>query len=684
MGKDENGSVSRSLYFLVKSFLKDFFSESKKGYNRHKKGVWIFIAFLFFCFVVFVTAAYKISETPWFCGTCHNMTVYVDSWKQSTHKDVPCLACHYKPGFWNHLVGKWQDGQVSLVYFITGKVITRPHAEIDDLSCLQSGCHKRDDLNKEIVFKNVIFNHVQHLDKMKRDMQLRCTTCHSQIVQGAHITVTEENCFICHFQKGKGQKEYFTGCTSCHFEARGDIKIDSFNFNHKKFVKRGVKCETCHTNVVTGDGHIKDNACLQCHNKREILEAKYTHEVLHKNHVTDHKVECFHCHTSIKHGIVKAHSVKGNFGECANCHKAGIHEANLSMYLGKGAKLTKGTPDRKALLNMDCSVCHKPGTSLTNAQNACKECHGTFTDGMVDRWKKLQKVRQDELQKDINGFQGKILDQVLFNQDFIKKGNAIHNILYGLNIMAANKAAISDAKTKGTGVAFRPAPYKMTCMEPCHGNINEKKTPFGTVFFTHEMHAEGEKSCLKCHGTYENHGQTAYKGCSECHHGEGMGKVSCKDCHKSEDTMLRVKGSSHAKLVCVDCHSSIKQAKKAGEKETVVSIRENCVRCHKKEYAIKADEWIKRNKEITAQCKATKAATEKEIEQIEAKDGGKHSVPLRKVFDETCDTINLLVNGKYAHNPAHGDAILEKSQSNLAILRKMMKDKQEGKPIILK
>ena len=696
MGEKEKESLSGNLYSLVRSFLKDFFAESKKGYNRHRKGVWIFIAFIFLCFVIAVTAAYKISETPWFCGTCHNMTVYVDSWKNSTHKNVPCLACHYKPGFWNHLVGKWQDGQVSLVYFVTGKVITRPHAEIDDLSCLQSGCHKREDLNKEIVFKNVIFNHVQHLDKLKRDMQLRCTTCHSQIVQGTHITVTEENCFICHFQKGKGQKDYFTGCNSCHFEARGDIKVDSFNFNHKKFVKRGVKCETCHTNVVTGDGHVKENACLQCHNKREILDAKYTQEFLHKNHVTDHKVECFLCHTSIKHGVVKAHSVMGDFGECAKCHKAGIHEASLSMYLGKGAKLTKGMPDRKALLNMDCSVCHKPGTSFTSAQNACKECHGSFTDGMVERWKKLVITKQDDLQKDITGFHeaakqgdkastpsGKVLDQVLQNQELIKKGNTVHNILYGLNIIATNKNALANAKAKETGDKSISAQYKMTCTEPCHSNINEKKIPFGAVFFTHEMHAEGEKSCQKCHGSYENHGQTTYKGCSECHHGDGMGKVSCKDCHKAEDTMLRAKGSAHAKIACVECHSTIKQAKKAGEKETISSIRGNCVRCHKKGYDVKADEWMKKNKEITAQCKATKAATEKEIGEIEAKDG-KHSVPLRKVFDETCDNVNLLVNGKYAHNPSHGDAILTKSQSNLAILKKMMQDKREGKPIILK
>lgn len=682
MGSDEKTGSNGNLFSLVKAFLKDFITESKKGYKRHRKGVWIFIGFVFLCFAATLTAAYKVSETPWFCGTCHNMKVYVDSWKASTHKDVPCLSCHYKPGFWNHLVGKWKDGQVSLVYFVTGKVITRPHAEIDDQSCLQSGCHKRENLNKDIAFKNVIFNHVQHLDKMKRDMQLRCTTCHSQIVQGTHITVTEENCFICHFQKGKGEKEYFTGCTSCHFEARGDIKVGSFNFNHKKFVKRGVKCETCHTNVVTGDGRVQENACLQCHNKREILEAKYTHEFLHKNHVTDHKVECFLCHTSIKHGIVKAHSMGGDFGECAKCHKANIHETNLSMYLGKGSKLASSVPDRKALLNMDCSVCHKPGTNLAAAEGSCKNCHGSLTEGMVERWKKLVKAKQDELQKDLPKAQGKVRDHILHDQELLRKGNPAHNILYALTILTAGRNALSDTPTK-VGASKAGAPYKMTCLEPCHGNINERKTPFGSVSFTHEMHAEGEKSCLKCHGSYENHGRTNYKGCGECHHGEGMGKVSCKDCHRTEETMLRIKGSPHGKLSCIDCHSSVKRTKKAGPQEAVASIKANCVRCHKKGYETIADAWIKKNKEITAQCKATKTSIEREIEEMEAKDG-KHSVPLRKVFDETCDSISLLVNGRYAHNPPHGDAILVKSQDNLAVLKEMMQDKREGKPIRLK
>ena len=159
-----------------------------------------------------------------------------------------------------------------------------------------------------MVFKNVLFSHPSHIERMKRQKQLRCTTCHSQIVQGAHMTVTDVECFICHFYKTKDQKEYVTGCPTCHFEARGDIKVsEQFTFNHKRYIARGITCERCHTTVVSGDGHIPEFACLQCHNKREILEAKYTPEFLHENHVTKHKVECFTCHSPIKHQISGLH-----------------------------------------------------------------------------------------------------------------------------------------------------------------------------------------------------------------------------------------------------------------------------------------------------------------------------------------------------------------------------------------
>ena len=219
-GKKTDGEFRR-LYRLVKAFLSDFYAESKRGTLQHKKGIAIFLSFVLLCFVVIVVGMFKLSETPFFCGLCHNMKTYVDSWKASSHRSVDCIKCHYKPGFPNHLKGKWQDGQLSLVYFITGKSPTRPHAEIDDVSCLQSGCHKRADLKDDMVFKNVLFSHPRHIEQMRRQKQLRCTTCHSQIVQGAHMTVTDVECFICHFYKSDKGGSPPTGCRHLPFRGAG-------------------------------------------------------------------------------------------------------------------------------------------------------------------------------------------------------------------------------------------------------------------------------------------------------------------------------------------------------------------------------------------------------------------------------------------------------------------------------
>ena len=206
-------------------------------------------------------------------------------------------------------------------------------------------------------------------------------------------------------QKRKGSSPP-TGCSTCHFEARGDIKVDkTFIFNHKRYIDRGIKCSRCHTNVISGDGHIPEFACLQCHNKREILEARYTAEFLHRKHVTDHKVECFTCHSPIKHQITGLH-YKGQPSEtCSGCHGAGEHLSEVSMYLGKGARLVADRPNRMAIINMDCDVCHRKGSETTPGAT-CRECHGDLTDGMAARWKKIVKEGQEELRVRIAAAKG--------------------------------------------------------------------------------------------------------------------------------------------------------------------------------------------------------------------------------------------------------------------------------------
>ena len=71
---------SKGPYALVRAFLKDFYAESKRGTLQHKKGVIIFLSFCLVCFVVVVGVLFKLSESPVFCGQCHNMKVYIDSW----------------------------------------------------------------------------------------------------------------------------------------------------------------------------------------------------------------------------------------------------------------------------------------------------------------------------------------------------------------------------------------------------------------------------------------------------------------------------------------------------------------------------------------------------------------------------------------------------------------------------
>ncbi len=651
----------------------------------------MFLSFVLLCLLLIGTAAYKISETPFFCSLCHNMKVYVDSWKASSHKNVTCIECHYKPGLINHLKGKWKDGQLSLVYFVTGKKVTKPHAEIDDLSCLQSGCHKRGDLKKEVVFKNVVFNHLHHLEEMKRQKKLRCTTCHSQIVQGAHITVTDVECFICHFYKTRDQKGYITGCTSCHYEPKGDIEINKFTFNHKRYIKRGIKCETCHTSVISGDGHIPEYACMQCHNKREIIEAKYTPEALHRNHVTDHKVECFTCHSAIKHEIGKKHPEGMKTAECGQCHSGKIHNSMLAMYQGKGAKLTEDIPNRMAVLNMDCNVCHKHDKSRAALVDRCKDCHGSLTDGMVERWRKNSKAAQEDILKLINELKGvaqktdigfsakKKLDDAVFNYRFLAQGVPVHNIVYATEVARKTKETLSEVKARMEGKPFKAGKSGLTCTDMCHGDLGEKKIPFGKVAFQHMIHAEDETTCLKCHSPYSNHGNTMYQGCSECHHGKGSGKVGCVDCHRAQGAMVKAKGSLHSKVACIKCHGAVA----AGKKEGVGEIKSSCRQCHDKEYTAMADEWVEQGKKIEETLKKAKGELEKEIAAVEAKEG-RHSVPLRKVFDEAYDDMNGLIRGGYAHNPAYGDRIIEKSKKNVEILRAMIKDKKEGKVLFVR
>lgn len=248
---------------------------------------------------------WHVSSSPRLCNSCHIMEPYVQAWKTSKHNKVACVQCHYPPGLRDTIWVKYQ-ALTQVVKWATQTYSSKPFAEVEDGSCLRSGCHERRLLDGKVVYKRgIVFDHKPHLEQVRRGRQLRCTSCHSQIVVGTHIEVTESTCFLCHFKGLKTARELhpIAGCTGCHRAPKGDIIMGSVKFNHEDIVRRGVACQSCHLNVVEGDGEAPRERCFTCHNQPEKLQRYTDTPFIHDFHVAGKNIECGRCHTAIKHKL---------------------------------------------------------------------------------------------------------------------------------------------------------------------------------------------------------------------------------------------------------------------------------------------------------------------------------------------------------------------------------------------
>jgi nitrate/TMAO reductase-like tetraheme cytochrome c subunit len=693
-------STFKNLYNLVKAFWVDFFREAKRGTQTHQKGIKVFLLSCMIVFFLILVSLLKFSETSTFCGLCHQMTAYIESWKASSHRNVACTQCHYEPGFFNHLKGKWVDGQVSLAYFISGKKPSKPHAEISDSSCLQKGCHKVEDLQGNMVYKNVAFSHGAHLGELRRGMKLRCTTCHAQIVQGAHLTVHEINCFICHYYRAgaRGEEDCIScaigSCTSCHVEPKGDIKVKGWSFNHQKYIARNVNCEKCHLNVVQGDGHIPDGKCLECHNEPQLLNTKYASPFLHKKHVTDHKIECSSCHTPIRHEIGQIPTLTHFQANCDKCHTKEVHLGPRDLYRGSGGI---GVPDSPSLMfttNVDCVACHRKGEESKAAlyttkyeeraiSEACVDCHGEGFDETLKQWKALMTKAENETNQRIFNVQQMLFDvekakggtpafkkaqnllnEARHNYSLVLLGKGTHNVEYAFKLLnAANHRTELALAAMDKNYKPRESHLQMTCTTLCHVGIETRSVPFNDIKFSHETHVAGNGlKCSDCHSPRENHGKTYLKNCARCHHGKEIKKVSCGECHVYVKRLIEGKGSIGVKerpsnklgvVECVDCHRGVT----AKKKDNFDAIKKRCIECHDQSYGEMAVQWKTTYEELMKKIAPKIDRVRGEIEKIDRRGG--HTFVFQKLFGEAEFNYNLAKKGNGIHNLEYTEELLE-------------------------
>lgn len=341
----------------------------------------------------------KLTEHPKFCVSCHYMGEYYESWQHSSHQDVACVKCHYEPGVQAEVKGK-MEGMVQFVKYVSHAYSTKPHAQISNSACMREGCHAGMDHSKQAeLFKGRIkFRHEEHLSGSARGKDLNCVSCHGQVVEGTHISVTETTCVTCHFYGRDDDHPVAAGkCTTCHDLPQEPVSFGGQSFSHTGFLhdKDQVACTECHTGVTEGTGAVSRTRCQSCH-LNDIPEVK-DQKQFHLIHVSEGHFDCLQCHDEIKHGQASMTKQMMPSTDCGRCHGQKRHSLQELVYAGHALGEEQTSPDVMYSAGVSCEGCHTDveKTSVGSATYAthvsgpkqCSECHGMEGYGaMLNMW----------------------------------------------------------------------------------------------------------------------------------------------------------------------------------------------------------------------------------------------------------------------------------------------------------
>ncbi len=640
--------------------------------------------------ILFNGAFFVAAYFPKSCVVCHYMDPFYDQWKTSRHAGVSCIKCHsFSPLFIT----------VTTLKYWTGLYHPRPHANVPDKQCLSSGCHEGRIEQGKAKLGAILFDHQEHMTKLKRGEQLRCTTCHYSIVQGEHISVDTNVCFLCHF-KGISQGQALGGCPGCHGTPKKTVDHSGFTFSHDSYLKIGVQCKQCHLSVAEGDGRVDEKHCYDCHVGR--LKGKSDPLALHRTHVTYNAIKCLMCHEKIRHGEVEL--VKTFEVQCDSCHQR-LHNYQKEMYMGAGARGVADTPSRMFSAQVSCDGCHTksvevlesgvafPGErKLTAERQSCVACHGKNYDRMLDDWIRASRLLVADMGSIVASGEAavgkgpakskKIADaralvaDARANLDLLKAGRGAHNIEYAYKIVREGYAQVSAAhKTAGvSGGPPRPAILASSsayCMTLCHQRVQPPKDLFFQemeVRFPHALHVEDVGiECTKCHSPDKHKMRIVTKSeCMSCHHESR--DIDCGHCHKAHKALYEGKVKpfgvspspdvmAEAGIVCTECHELKKGT------QTVLTVKGKCEECHSEKYGTMLLGW---KEEITAKENAIAVGIEEAREYLDRTEKIGTNVEAEKKLLKGAETnYGIVSNGRGTHNVELSRELLKSSQDAL-------------------
>lgn len=597
-----------------------------KGWRRFL----LFFGIYGFTFLIFIAISAEYTSRPSFCPTCHYMESFYQSWRSSSHNNIDCVECHFEPGLSGTVRGKL-NGLVQIVNYVSlSYKKRRPWAEIPDNTCSRSGCHEMQEIKDSVYnFKGVLFSHDSHMKEQRRGKTLKCTSCHSQIVQGSHIEVTESTCFTCHFQKSDDPEHKFdklSDCKTCHdWNNKSRDQLAALRYDHNIVVDNNINCMDCHSNTILGKGEVTKERCYQCHFETDRLDKFEDIEFMHDTHIKTHSMKCYSCHNQIEHKVQQMDP--DTPPDCISCH-SNAHTSMVKLYTGFNGGNVPNTPSAMYLSGINCKGCHvihevglKDVSFSKSGKSACEKCHGEGYDKLLDQWKQstekrlvtinsiyrtvAQNVRNSKSEK--KGEAEKLLNEASHNIKIVEVGKSVHNIQFADKLLVSAYESMKKALTVIGLPLTLPSFQSGTEFVPnecssCHLGITDVTVKKFGKNFSHNVHSvQNRITCNRCHSNAKTHGELIInkQSCTSCHHAGVKSDDQCAKCHQLQVQMYTgsYMNRSHPDFMkvggtrCTDCHRSGNTFVKPD-----VSI---CAKCHDNSYKQMGSEWAAEVKKLT-------------------------------------------------------------------------------------
>jgi nitrate/TMAO reductase-like tetraheme cytochrome c subunit len=333
------------------------------------------------CLTLFMGVALGGAELytarPEFCGTCHIMDPYYESWSRDIHGrklGVRCVDCHYAPGERFTIKAKFKGLSQVASYFSGRYGAGRPRAHFDEASCLTSSCHGDGAYREKLLLigeprtetrlvggvetlvertPSVRFKHAKHEvtpERLAETAQQRAAA-RQRLSESLRPEVV-------------GRVERVATSVKPTHERQAELVrlFDELELELDEGARLAATALMSAVHLETRLRHLHGLGCAACH----------AFDATGKRHIAVNQTTCFTCHFNNE-------GFNTGTGECLKCHEAPTRAIVVHA-------ATTLTPDEKPTLmdhrdivsrNINCASCHfdvvQPGISVTTRE--CQNCH---------------------------------------------------------------------------------------------------------------------------------------------------------------------------------------------------------------------------------------------------------------------------------------------------------------------